>query len=72
MRRKLESSIHMAVKSCLTRCRLSQTPLASLAEFAEKLSELGWDWESIHEVEKGVLLSLVGQGAAPQRESESA
>ena len=59
MGRKLESSIHMAVKSCLARCRLSQTPLASLAEFAEKLSELGWDWESIHEVEKGVLFALM-------------
>jgi hypothetical protein len=72
MSRKLESSIHMAVKSCLARCRLSQTPLAALAEFAEKLRDLGWDWESVHQVEKGVLFSLMGQTSETQRKTEPA
>ena len=72
MQRKLESSIHMAVKSCLARCRLSQTPLTALTEFAEKLSDLGWDYESVHEVEKGVLFALMGDVWGQRQESGAA
>ena len=69
---KLESSIHMATKSCIARCRSSETPLASLAEFADRLQELGWDRESVHEVEKGVLFALMGQEVEQRQLSDSA
>jgi hypothetical protein len=62
----------MAVRSCLARCRLSPTPLAALAEFAEKLAAMGWDNESIHEVEKGVLFALMGRQSQQKQESETA
>ena len=58
MPQKPKSSIRMAVRSCTARCSLSATPLASLAEFIEHLAAMGWDRESIQEVERGVLSEL--------------
>lgn len=71
MAAKPKPSIRMAMRSCLSRCALSETPLVALAEFAEKLTALGWDRESVREVERGVLAILFGHQAESRRTIES-
>jgi len=55
---KPEPIVRMAVRGCLVRCADSDTPLTSLAEFAEELRRLGWDKKSIRDVEFEVIQVL--------------
>ena len=63
MANKPETSIHFAVQTCLSRCRLSDAPLTSLWEFADEMEKAGWDRQSIEEVERQVLIGLYGRKA---------
>jgi len=63
MARKSKSVIHRAVRNCLVQCQQSDVPLTCLADFAEKLAETGWERETIHQVECGVLIALMGTSA---------
>ena len=55
---KSTSAIRLAIRQCLLRCLDSNTPMACLADFTEKLADMGWDVGTIKAVERGVLVML--------------
>ena len=63
MARKSDLSIHFAVKACVTRCRLSDFPLTTLAEFSNEIRCAGWDTESVATIEREVLRELAKRDA---------
>jgi hypothetical protein len=72
--RKPYTSIHFAVKSCLMRCKMTDSQLICLSDFAEELELAGWDRESIETVERDVLVGLYGTSVPrdPPQGAESA
>lgn len=66
MNHPLPDAIRMAAESCVARCQISKTPFISLREFSAKLALMGWDRESIREVESRVLAELTSaSGISP-------
>src|SRR5436305_884830 len=47
MGRRSKLAIHAAVMSCLARCAESDAPIASLGDFLDELSKLGWQTDEI-------------------------
>jgi len=52
---KLKLSIQAAVTSGFARCSESDAPLCCLADYLEKICELGWGSEDVRSVETDVL-----------------
>jgi hypothetical protein len=52
------------------RCRLSETPLSALADFAHRLLSLGWDRASVEEVENGILSDMKGRRRELRQDAE--
>jgi hypothetical protein len=61
--KKPETSIHFAVTTCLARCRLSDAPLTTLADFSNELRDSGWDAQSVTMIEQQVLGELAKRDA---------
>jgi hypothetical protein len=69
MSARSELSIRAAVVSGFSLSAESKTPLGSLAEFIDKLRQLGWERGDVRAVERSVLeLLCLAQEQAIQRE----
>jgi hypothetical protein len=58
--RKPSAIVRLAINNGLARCLVSQSQLTSLKDFTEELEAQGWSPDSIHQVERGILVSLYG------------
>jgi len=55
---KPQSSIRLAIRACIVRCSQSPTSVLCLAEFLEELRCMGWNDESVQQVEDGTLSAM--------------